>query len=253
MKSPIKLPSNDFKSTVFLREIIPPGKIVHSYLFFSGILEFDLAKNRRFVVGHTNRFVIYEFWRCVLEDPRRIAEIASRLYPIKDEPIFNLLQENWAKYKDPYIRSGIFFLLNRCSDSGLIASGKLENSNFSPISLSYLKNFHIKNFHVQLDESEDFLDDVKNIKDSDYLLFPIGRYTQNLFEVGKSVGLEETKVYHNKVKELLESTDKRCILIYFKHKRLFGMYKDHNITMIDKWGRKTNDKEKCEEMVIANF
>jgi hypothetical protein len=253
MKSPIKLQNRDFKSTSYLKSIIPRGKIVHSYLFFDGTPEFQLAKENRFVVAHTNRYVVYEFWQCAIDDPRRIAAFASQLYPIGDEPIWDILQENWAKYKDPYLRSGIFFILNRCSDSGMIASGKLENSNFNPLAFSHLKSFSIKNFHIQHDESDDFLSSVDEIKDCDYVLIPAGQHKLNLLDEGMPTGLEETRVNHRKIKKWFDSTDKKCVLIYFKNSNVFRNYKNHNLTMIDKWGRVTSDKDKCEEIVIANF
>jgi hypothetical protein len=222
-------------------------------LFFNGTPEFQLAKENRFVVAHTNRFVVYEFWQCAIDDPRRIAAFASQLYPINDEPIWTILQENWAKYKDPYVRSGVFFLLNRCSDSGKIASGKLENSNFNPVAFNYLKNFSTRNFHIQHDESDDFLSGVDDLKDCDYVLIPAGQHKLNLLDEGSPLGLEETRINHRKIKKWFDSTDKKCILIYFKNKNVFRNYKNYNLTMIDKWGRVTSDKDRCEEIVIANF
>ena len=253
MKSPLKLPSKEFKSARFLKSIIPMGKIVHSYLFFHGAPEFQLARDKRFVVGHTNRYVVYEFWRCAIEDPRRIATIAARLYPVKDEPVWNILQENWASYKDPFIRSALFFLLNRCSDSGLIASGKLQNENFHPISLSYLNNFKAPNFHLQLDEGDNFLDKADEIKNCDFFLVPAGRYGLDLLTEGMPTGLEETRVNHRRLEKWFKKNSRNCIIVYFKHNQIFKKYKDYNMTMIDKFGRVTSDKDRCEEIVIVNF
>ena len=76
MKSPIR-ENNRFKCLPLLRELIPPGSVINSFLFFDGNLEFGLANSERFIIGHTNRYVVYEFWECATTDARKTAEISS--------------------------------------------------------------------------------------------------------------------------------------------------------------------------------
>ena len=172
MKSPIKENINNFRCLRAIKELIPHGSVINSFLFFSGELEFSLARDDRFIVAHTNKFVIYEFWKCAMEEPHKIADISKDLLPhIKNENMFHIIQESWPTYRDSFIRSAFFFLLNRCSESGLISSGKLNNENFNPISILHLKNFKIDNFHLVLDKQAKFIDSFKNIKDADYFYF----------------------------------------------------------------------------------
>ena len=149
MKSPIKESLNNFKCSAFLKTLIPRGSIVNSFLFFDGGVEFNLTESDRFVVAHTTKYVIYEFWKCAMENPARIAELSESLYPIGDEKAFHLFQENWPKYQDHYTRSALFFLLNRCSESGWISAGKFDDKNFNPLALSHLKKFSPKNFFLK--------------------------------------------------------------------------------------------------------
>jgi site-specific DNA-adenine methylase len=189
-----------------------------------------------------------------MRDPTRIALMAEELFKdLRDENLFALLQENWHTYKDPYIRSALFFLLNRCSENGLISAGKLDDKRYNPISLSYLKKFKMDNFHIKWDQQDDFVKTFGDIKNTDYLLFPIGKFNYNLFEYGKNKGYEMTTIHHKRFYEALQDVKDKWIVLYKNHPHVHILYKEHNIIMLDKYGREIKDKEKCEEMVIANF
>ena len=239
-----------------LKQLIPPKSVVNSFLFFSGENEFELVKNNVFVIAHTTSYAVYEFWRCAQTDPARISEAVeffNRM--VQEEKMFYHTQEKWMEYKDPFVRSALFYLLSFYSDSGQVSSGAFEDrgSQALHLGLTRLKTFKIDNFHLKFDEGDDFLDGATQITKGDYLLIPCGEYSYNYFEEGVNLGFEETRVYHKKIKKFFDTTRSRCILTYWKHSRLFELYGDHNIIMIDKFGRKTDDREKCVEVIIANF
>jgi len=253
MKSPIKSPVVS-KSFPLLAQLIPPGSVVNSFLFFDGKLEFNLANTDRFVIGHTNKYVIYEFWRCVLEEPGRVAEISEFIAPIQDQNTFHILQENWATYKDPFVRAALFFVLNRSSQSGFISAGKLDTQSYHPLSLSRLKSFKTKNFHIQLDNpNEDYLCGIAKAPKDDITLIPAGQFSYNFFEHGKNKGFEMSGVVHQELWETLQNKEGKWIALYQSHERIHELYKDFNIKMIDKFGKLTANKGVCTEMVIANF
>ena len=77
MLSPLKENITNFKSTHVIKELIPTGAVVDSYLLFSGEIELNLAQSDRFVVAHTNKYVIYEFWKSTMEEPWRVAEMVK--------------------------------------------------------------------------------------------------------------------------------------------------------------------------------
>ena len=152
MKSPIKDSTRKFNCLPLLKKIIKEKSVIHSFLFYGGEVEFNLSEHNRFICAHTNKFVIYEFWKYALEDPHKIHEIVtSDIFKFDGDNMFNILQEHWPTYKDPYVRSSLFFLLNRCSSAGLVSSGKLDIKNFNPIALSYLRSFNPSNFHLIFD------------------------------------------------------------------------------------------------------
>tara|TARA_Y100000296_G_scaffold70998_1_gene86111 strand:+ start:953 stop:1717 length:765 start_codon:yes stop_codon:yes gene_type:complete len=254
MKSPIKESVNNFKALSVLKNIIPKGSVIDSFLFFSGNVELNLAESGRFIVAHTNKYVVYEFWKCAMENPAKIAEISNFLYPIGDEKAFHLFQENWPLYKDHYTRSALFFLLNRCSESGWISAGKFDDKNFNPVALSHLKRFSPKNFFLTLDKADTLNEAVTNSEmKGDYLLLPIGKFDYNFFEYGKSKGYEMTTVLHEELQKHLANIDKKWTVLYKNHPHLYKLYKDHNTIMIDKYGKRTEDKGNCEEVIFANF
>tara|TARA_Y100000034_G_C6839651_1_gene379754 strand:- start:33 stop:788 length:756 start_codon:yes stop_codon:yes gene_type:complete len=251
MKSPLRPFHKPFKAATVLKTLVEPRSVVHSFLFFSGMPEFDLV-DKCFVVAHTTRYVIYEFWRCLQENKAGVVSMVSYVGAL-DEKLFYELQELWLKQRGPEVRAAYFFLLNRHSEQGFLGHGTFAPHHFNPIALQALKNVQFENFYIQYTPEEDFLNAAAKVEEGDYLLFPVGPYSKNFFEHGKNSGYEETKVYHRKLLEFFKNSDKKCILLYFKHRDLFKLYKDYNITMIDQWGRITDRKEKCTEMIIANF
>ena len=253
MKSPIKENINNFKCLSAVKKLIPRESVVHSFLFFDGKIELSLASDKRFMIAHTNKHAVYEFWRCALVDPVKIATMADFLFPIEDENIFHLLQENWPTYYDPYVRSALFFLLNRCSDTGAISKGKLDLRHYTPRAVGTLKRFNPDNFHIHLDTTETFIEGVKHARDSDYLLLPIGKFSYNFFEHGKSRGFEMTPVDHQQVAGALGEAPHRWVVLYKNHSEVMKLYGDYNITMVDKFGRPTMRPGECEDVVIANF
>ena len=252
MKSPIK-DSLNFRCGSFLKKKIDKASIVHSFLFYSGTLEVSLAQGGRFVVAHTNKYPIYEFWTCAMHDPRRVATMAEQFYPVVSPDLFEVLQQEWATYKGHYTRAGLFFLLNWCSSTGDISCGELNNDNFSPHALRTLRAFDVENLYLRRDMEPDYLRSIDTASEADVLLFPVGKYNFNLFEEGKSRGPEMTLVNHKKLKERLQGLDEKWLVVYKYHPRLLKEYKDYETTMISKYGQPTKHPNMCEDIVIANF
>ena len=254
MRSPVKENINNFRCLRLLKELIPKGSVVNSYLLFGGHEELSLAQADRFVIAHTTQYPIYEFWDCVMTDPELVAIIATDLFPkIRNVNMIGALQETWTSYGDAYARSALFFLLNKCSGTGLISSGELDDKNFNPLSLSSLKKFKVNNFQPVCDRNQEFHHSFKERKEGDYLLFPMGHFNYNLFEYGKSKGHETTTIYHKRFYKNLQGIRDKWVIVYKYHSEVQKLYKDHHIIMVDKYGRETKQKDACEDLVIANF
>jgi hypothetical protein len=255
MKSPVK--NAKFKNLCLrsLKTLIPPAKIVESYLFFSGELELSLASYERFVIAHTFRPFVYEFWKCIEEDPQTVHEIVTHdLFKFDNQLTFNILQEKWHTYQDPYVRAAFFFLLNRCSDTGMISSGKLAMNNYTPFALNCLKTYrHPKNLHLNYVDEASFGPENLPRNKCDFVLLPIGDFSYNLFDHGKSQTEDVTLVDNRKIKEILEESPTKAIALYNKHSAVFDFYDGLNFTMIDAYGEQVENYDKCEEIIVTNF
>jgi hypothetical protein len=256
MKSPVRCLDSHMASLKHLKSIISKGSVTHSYLFFSGEVELSLAESHRFVCAHTDNEAIYEFWDCALNDSGLLYDIvkAKQFANIFNKRVFHILQENWLAYKDPYIRSALFYILNKLSDTGKISSGNFREGVLNPLSLSRLKNFKISNFHLQIDKNKSLISTCKEQVDADFCLFPMGRFNYSFFEHGKNVGPEETILAHKQFhSEITEINDKKWILLYKKHKEVFSLYNKQKTVMIDKFGKLTSELSQCEEIIVTNF
>jgi len=255
MRSPLKPPHDRVKHTAFLKKKIPKGSVVHSYLFYDGNLEFDLASHQRFVCAHTTRFVVNEFWECAMADAARIHKIVTcEPFNFKDTNMFDVLQESWPTYRDPYVRAALFFILNQYSDLGLPSSGRVDLHPLTPLCLSRLRAFQTSNFHLVYNENENFISTLKKPIEADFLLIPAGKFNFNLFDQGKNRGVETTLLNHQSLFETVDiMSGQKWIILYQFHPHLKQIYKDYNMFQLDKYGKLTNEKDKCQEILIANF
>lgn len=253
IKSPLK---NTLTNNLCLRTVlekIPEGSVVDTFVLFSGQIEISLAEYGRFVCAHTNKYAIYEFWYTLLEEPKRMYDmLVSDAFKFNPK-MFEILQEKWIAYKDPVVRSALFFMLNQMSDTGQISSGKLVPTKFNRVALADLRTFKSPgNIHFILDKPEDFLYSINNDLEGDYVIVNAGKFSYNLFEDGKSQSYDITKINHRNLKKKFESEDKKMLLIYNYDKRIRKFF-NSNITMIDKYGRPTTDEQSAVEVVVANF
>ena len=254
MNSPLKSPITNNKSLATLKRLIPEQSVVHSFLLYDGNLETALSDSKRFVVANTNRYVNYEFWMCLLSDPERLATIANHFSPIESKNIFDILQKEGLKYPDPFMRSGLFYLLNKSSDMGYISSGKLVEDIDLTREIKKLQSFVAPNFHVQLNKEENFISSMQDITTQcDYIFVPVGSFSLNLLEEGKNIGFEQTRVVHQELKKFIDTTDRKVILLYKHSQSVVNLFKDNTQYIIDQWGRHTESTKFATEILIANF
>ena len=252
MISPIKDP-HDFQCGSVLQKIIPPRATVNVPIFFSGNLPLLLSSSGRHVRGLTNKYVVYEFWKCAFHDPKRVMDIAKHLSTKQDSNILFYLQEDWPTYKDPYLRSALFFLLNRFSETGFQSHGNLTYDNFNPISLNRIKALKDSNLEIHLLTSADFIPPLKEYPESDYILMPVGTFAYNFFQEGQNRGWETTEIDQYKLRDFLDNTEKKTILAYNKHAALPSFYENHNQLYLNKYGIPVKDFNSAKEVLIANF
>ena len=142
MKSPIKDLRFENKSINQLKKMIPKGSKVATRGLFSGAPEISLSLADRRVAAFTNKTVIYQFWFCLFENRGRIYNILTdSSFNFRGSHDYELLQKSLPQYQDAYLRSSVFFLLNRTSKTGQVSCGEFEPSGYSNTALRYLRMF----------------------------------------------------------------------------------------------------------------
>jgi len=252
MKSPLK--SNiHFNCLSELKKIINPKSKISSFFLKNGVIELPLVDVGHIIVAHTNKAPIYEFWAELLTNPKRLAIGVEKIMPIMDEEQFSVFQETWFMNSNQFSRNVLYFILNVCSEEGIASLGKMNKKRMNPIVMSNLKKFKTQNFFPFFDKCEKQIDAISTAKETDYILLPIGDYSLNLFEQGKSKGPDMYTFNHKEIHARVKDLDKKCILLYKSHPALFNLYKSFNIKMVDKYGRVADNKESCEDLIITNF
>jgi len=245
MRSPIKNLKNKTNSFSTLKTLIPKGSVVQTYPFYDGALEFSLAETDRYAIGCTKSIVVHEFWTYAMKDSKKISLIADKMFPVVNENTFDILKTNWYSYKDPFVRSALFYLLNRCSSIGMITHGELDTKNYNPISLNELKTFKIGNFHsVFLQQHEEY----QTLSNSDFNLFSGGNYFYDVLSTEQVVGLEESPFQHTKM--LKKFVHSPTIFVYNYHPRL-GKMKNWDKIFLDQYGRTTTEQN-AKEIILHN-
>lgn len=252
MTTPLRTPG-DFKSTSALKQLIPINSTVSSFFLYDGAIELALAQLGRGIIAHTHKPVVYEFWVTLKNEKNKVAAAVEEFYPKIDSVLFHHLQESWAHVGTPITRSALFFLLNRCSKEGMVSTGAIDKSYFNPLALNYLKNFDGTNFYPVLDNNANPLEAIFSAKQTEFILLPVGKFNYNLFEYGKSRGYDMTSINHQELHEMAQQIEKKWIILYKPHARVYEMYKNYNIRLIDKYGRDCSKKDDAEELLIANF
>jgi len=251
MRSPLQI--NTSKSTGILKKLIPKGSSVSSFFFYDGTVEVALANSGRTIVAHTNKYPVYEFWTTLIKDAKEIAMAAEFIHERLLEPEMYLLQENWTSYSNQKDRTTFFYILSKCSESGLASCGKIDKNRLTSRNITNLKRFKIKNLYPFYDNTKDPLAGVKTAKNTNFLFFPIGDYNYNLFDQGKNIGPDTPLINHSDIRNILKETDKKWIAVYNRHPAIFKLYEDENIIMVDKYGNITMQKQRCREVIINNF
>ena len=256
MKSPLVLKSRQFKSLAVLKDLIPPDSVVHSFLMYDGVLETSLADADRYVVGHTNKYTIYEFWTCLSQNADHLMSVIQHFDNIEDKNIFYLLQETLPNYADPYVRSAIFFLLCKFSESGRASSGAFDRESYNPLAIPKLNRLPFNRLMIQYNQNKDFIRSIDDISvRCDYVVIPGESFSHDLLNhaAEEKLQYDESVVNHVAIKEYVETTERKVAVLYHFTPYLLKFYKDHKTYLINKWGRLTEDKEQAAEAIIANF
>jgi len=258
MKTPLKLAAKEFKSLSVLKQMFPEKSVVHSFLMYDGGIEIPLAMSGRYVFSHTNKYSIYEFWTCLSMNSEQVQKVATHFDNIEDPGIFYYLQETLPDYGDPFLRAGIFFLLNKYSKGGYVSRGEFTPESYNPLAMANLRRVSFDNLMVMYNKAENFVDSMASIEGRcDYIFVPVGDFTLNYLKNVESdinsLTYDEAFVDTHGLKKFMEESERKVALLYHHSRSVVKYFKDQKLYFVDQRGRPTDDETRAKEVIVANF
>jgi site-specific DNA-adenine methylase len=249
LKSPLRYQNDNAKILHTILRLLPRDATTVVCPFFRGDgLEIGLASRGIHVQGYSSFLHLCEFWKCVIDDAETVYGVAKNFFPL-DEDIFYLLQDKLAgEEEDPYIRAGLFFVINRCTETGTVTHGKLQPGypKFNEYSLHLLKNFRSKRVVVSHCQSHERL-----IEDSNKFILccpPHYSPARSLSAVSAAQA-EPSNIDHRSLRDVLVKKNNWILFLNY-HEDLATMYEGYNTIFIDKHFRETDDSP--EFILITN-
>ncbi len=254
MRTPLRC---QHESSICVNEItkfVKRDATISTYVFYTGVLELRLAEYDHPITAHTTNPFVYEFWQHAVEDPEQLYGIVTHPKFKFDGPgSFERMQRLWP-HREGALRAALFYTLNRCSDSGYVSSGALEPAGFNAHAHSRLRTVSFpENFELILDDNLKVMEQLEGPSESEYTLAHLGHFSHNFFEYGRLRGPEETPVDHRRIKDFLQRTERKCIMIYKYHPELCSFYGQFNLRCVDQHGHPADPTSEYEEAIVTNF
>jgi len=254
MRTPLQC---KYESSICVNEIInliEPNATISTYAFYSGQLEFRLADYGHKITAYTTNPYVYEFWEEAISKPEELYTLVTTGdFKFKGPAAFSALQKSWTR-SEGTMRAALFYVLNRCSETGYISSGPLNLKGLNLFSHNYLRCLDLPaNLELVCDDKLSLRQQMRECDGSDYVVAHLGRFSYNLFEKSRLRGPEETPVNHQEIRELLLSEERKYMMIYKYHTRLFDFFKELNMIFVDGNGHMCATIDKCEEVIVTNF
>jgi hypothetical protein len=254
LQSPLRSPYR-LGCAEFLKGFLSSRRAVHCFLPFSGELEISLLRDGFDVLMHTNNFPIYEFWACFKTDPFRIAAHATSLHRNMNSDLIHLFQKDWIAQRDPYVRSALFFLLNRYSQTGTISSGRLRLHNYRPTSLLPLNQCdkRILELKINYHNTEDSLAGLAGVSPDECALIIPGEFAGGFMDLQYREGHEAYSYTHRNLKRAAQESGAPFVMIYKAHPGVLHLYSDCNIVFLNAAGEQTEHHKYAAEYIITNM
>jgi site-specific DNA-adenine methylase len=168
-----------------------------------------------------------------------------------------VLQSEWPKFKDPYFRSALFYLLNHYSFNGTVSYGEFNTDNYSPLSgrslINFFENHDVDKLNIKYYNNENWEDALKFVEPNEILFLPVGKFSLSPLNNNTFGGHEQYNINNRKVKQLIENYNKKFIMVYKAHPNIFNQYRDFNLLMVNKHGVITNEKLLAEDIIVTNL
>ena len=254
LKTLLKCP-NRFVSTVHIRQKLQPGCKISAFGLNSGSVEMDLFEKGYDITFYSNRYWIYEFWKCLSNSPDTVISAIKFFHKnLTDHDVLYHKDRWYEHFEDPYERAALYYLLNRYSDEGRLYSVRITKDNFSPFNLNFLEKhaYAAKNLRLFYLDEEDLVSKFNKLSSGNIILLPIGKFKRNVI-VKKNTHSINTPTYNqDDLKNYFNSKTHKMILLY-KYDMYVDKFFQDNKTYINKLGFATDNPELAEDLIVSNF
>ena len=155
MKSPLRYPGGKTRAIKILKDYIPKGtKEVTSPFLGGGSFELFLAEQGLIINAYDLFKPLVVFWQVLKTDRDNLVLKVESFYPLTKEKFYQT-QKEIISTVDPLLLAAQFYVLNRCSFSGLGNNGGMSPNHprFTPNQLKELALFEMP-FDVNLESFE---------------------------------------------------------------------------------------------------
>lgn len=240
----LRYPGGKTRAIDILKNFIPNDiKEICSPFFGGGSFELYLAKQGIKVHGYDNFEPLVCFWKSVLENKVKLFELVKKYYPCKKKEFYRL-QKEILNLKDELEIGTIFYVLNRCSFSGIGLSGGMSPNHprFTLSSIERLKSFNVE-FNIKLMSFE------KSILKHDCLIYADPPYFTNEGLYGVKGNMHKN-FNHKLLFEILNMRG-NFILSYNYCDEIKELYKDH-VFFYPEWKYGMGNNKLSREILIVS-
>ena len=244
---------NKFVCSRFLKETLSLEQKIKTYGLRAGHIETDLHQAGFDITLTTNRYFIWEFWRCLINSPQSLLRDIKFFHKNLTSLDVSQYRHNWyAQFHDPYERAAIFYLLNRYSKNGKLLCKEMSKHNFSNLNLLSFESMMpmTKDLKLSFTSYENLIFSFKEVEEDTTIVFPIGSCKRNYILKKEVKSIDESNYDLEKIKQFLESKQRRMFLIFKFDPYVDGLF--DNKIYINKFGEVTEDPLLAADLIATN-
>jgi DNA adenine methylase len=253
VESPLKYKGDDLRIVSLMTNVIPKNaKKICSPFLGGGSLELTLANRGKKIFAYTDDLELLEFWQCLSEEPKRVADLASAMrsdfYQVlfKDPVLYNALRDARKDPEDRCLRAALFFALNMTNDSRSVATGKRAPNykrKFNELVIVKLRGVPTKNIKFLQNDS---FSDIARLHKEHLLYCRVPNIIPYTFlddpEYDEEIGWEE-------LNSVLQGRG-NWILYCNNHARIRKAFSNDSLHFVNEEYKLTDD-EKAKEVIIV--
>ncbi len=246
-KSPLRYPGGKSRAIHKIIAHFPKNiDFMSSHFVGGGSIELYLADQGVEIMAYDNFDLLINFWNQLKYNRHNLYNIVLKNHPIsKDE--FYKMQKSILNEKDNLKRAAMFYVLNRCSFSGLTLRGGmcLNHPRFTLNGINGLLSMNLDNIGF---ECLDFTDSIAKHKDNFKYLDP-PYYTDN--SLYGAMSIVHKNFDHLNLRQTLNNIN-GWVLSYNDCGYVRELYDGYEIIELD-WNYGMGKSKKSNEILIINY